>query len=59
MNEKNEDSKVVDKPTDSVGSTAKELKVLPEGQSKKLIETIEDSVTIQKLGVIEQIDGQS
>ena len=39
--------------------TSKDLNILLEGQSEKLVQTVKDSETVkQKLGVIEQIDGQ-
>jgi len=59
-NKTNEVSNTVNKSTESVGSTdltSKDLKVVPEGKSTKLVEIVSES-KIQKLGVIEQIDGQ-
>lgn len=53
----NKDSKVVDKSvvTDSI---TKDLKVLQEGQSTKVVQTVEGSeMNTQKFGVIEQVDG--
>ena len=60
--ENNEDSEVVNKPVEAsaaTDSTNKDLKVLLDGQYTKVVKTIKDSgVNIQKLGVIEQVDGQ-
>ena len=58
--EKDKDSIVIDKSAVSVDSASKDLKVLPEGKSKKLVQTVNTSAAnkIQKLGVIDQIDGQ-
>ena len=58
--EKDKDSIVIDKSAVSVDSATKDLKVLPEGKSKKLVQTVNTSSAHknQKLGVIDQIDGQ-
>ena len=58
--EKNEDTEVVNKTVKaSTDSTTKDLKVLSEGQSTKIVQTVKVSEKdSQKIGVIEQIDGQ-
>ena len=58
--EKRKNTKVVNKSAASVDLTTKDLKVLPEGKSTKLVKTFKDSVkNSQNFAVIEQIDGQT